>query len=354
MTFTAEQIIALRIIKTLRCGTANVLSANAISIGTRDIEKRLVSISEEVFNGNASSKVFLVEGDWGTGKSHLKVLLSGRLVEKNIPFLHTCIDARGSSLAHIHRAVPTWMNMLRIGAAVGLRDLIYHEIIPRKEIDIWTSRRYNFFADGLRMALSGNELGWLLALGNFFEVPDSSYQHEKAFSLVLSCADLLHSIGRGGLVLLLDEAENIDRQFDIRGRRKSYDTIWRLTQHPNIVTILFVTKRLFIQVEADIQAGHRTGWSNWAQSAKAFVLSFEKNETICPPQFNNQMAQSLIERVCKIFSTAYSEMPSDFLANNIINYWQQTPTRAIRILLRMAINELDLLRQKRAINGISP
>ena len=33
--------------------------------------------------------------------------------------------------------------------------------------------------------------------------------------------------GHHGLVLLLDEVENLNQQYDIRGRRKSYDTLGR-------------------------------------------------------------------------------------------------------------------------------
>jgi hypothetical protein len=56
---------------------------------------------------------------------------------------------------------------------------------------------------------------------------------------------------RGGLVLLLDEAENIDKQYDIRGRRKSYETLARMTRHPYMLPVVFVTDRLLYQVEQD-------------------------------------------------------------------------------------------------------
>src|SRR5208283_1495432 len=118
-----------------------------------------------------------------------------------------------------------------------------------------------------------------------------------ALSLVLSCAELLASVDRGGIVLLLDEAENIDKQFDIRGRRKSYDTLWHFVQHPHIIPILFVTRRLFTRIKADVEVGRSYGWRNWTQYAKSFVLSFENFEALQPPLFTDQMAHSLMEKI---------------------------------------------------------
>jgi hypothetical protein len=345
MTLAAEQIFALRLIKTLRCGTANALSARAISIGTRDVENKLVSASKAVLAGDAKGKMVLVEGDWGTGKSHLRALLSGHLVEMDIPFIYTNIDARGASLAHIHRIMPIWLNLIRIGAASGLRDLFYHDILPRNETIKWTSRRQGPFAEGLRMALGDDSFGWQIALGHFFEAPDSSYQHEKALSLVLSCAELFNSVGRGGIVLLLDEAENIDKQFDIRGRRKSYDTLWQFVQHPHIIPILFVTRRLYSQITADIAVGRGYGWNNWTQYAKSFVLSFENFEILRPPRFDAQMSYSLMEKIEKVFSIAYGKPYTKLSTESVFSHWKQTPTRTIRLLLRMTINELDILKQ---------
>jgi hypothetical protein len=163
---------------------------------------------------------------------------------------------------------------------------------------------------------------------------------------VFSCAELLNFCGHGGLTLLFDEAENIDKQFDIRGRKKSYDTLWQFVQHPNIIPILFVTRRLHTQIATDIELGRVHDWNNWTQNAKSFVLSFENFETLRPPRFTDQMAYSLIGKIENLYSTANGKALTKLATETILSYWKKTPTQTIRLLLRMTINELDVLKQE--------
>ena len=113
-------------------------------------------------------------------------------------------------------------------------------------------------------------------LGHLYRAPDYPYQHLKAWSLVEAVATFLNKMNRGGLVLLLDEAENIDKQYDIRGRRKSYEMLARMTRHPHILPLVFVTDRLLYQVEQDYENGVGDGWSNWSPEAKWFVGHFRE------------------------------------------------------------------------------
>jgi hypothetical protein len=60
-------------------------------------------------------------------------------------------------------------------------------------------------------------------------------------------------------VPLLDEAENIDKQYDIRGRRRSYDTLARMAPRAHNLPVLFVTDRLQFQVEQHYTQGVADG-----------------------------------------------------------------------------------------------
>ncbi len=160
-----------------------------------------------------------------------------------------------------------------------------------------------------------------------------------------TCRFLANEVGFGGLVLLLDEAENINQQYDIRGRRKSYDTLSRFIHHPNILPIMFVTDRLLYQVEEDYERGRREGWSNWTPEAKAFVTRFREIEPVKPPVLTDHLAQTLVTSIESLYETAYSSATPTFSTKSVLDHWRQTPTRSIRLLVRLAINELDLAAQ---------
>src|SRR5438105_13591488 len=102
-------------------------------------------------------------------------------------------------------------------------------------------------------------------------MPDYPHQHTKGMAVLLSAAGWLRHVGHHGMVLLLDEVENLNQQYDIRGRRKSYDTLGRLKAHPAILPILFVTRRFLQQLEEDKQVGEWNRWLGWTDHARKFV-----------------------------------------------------------------------------------
>ena len=240
------------------------------------IEQEVYSRTDSLLRDGTKGDMVVIAADWGFGKSHMRMLLSSHLSEQGIPFVHECIDARAASLSHIHRSVPRWLEHIQFGRTVGLRDALNNGILSTEKALEWAASNYSDFAYGLRAALGGYEWGWLRALGHLYRAPDYPYQHLKAWSLVEAVATFLNKMNRGGLVLLLDEAENIDKQYDIRGRRKSYEMLARMTRHPHILPLVFVTDRLLYQVEQDYENGVGDGWSNWSPEAKWFVGHFRE------------------------------------------------------------------------------
>ena len=187
-----------------------------------------------------------------------------------------------------------------------------------------------------------------MALGHLYRSPDYSYQHPKAWALLESVASFLNKMDNGGIVLLLDEAENITRQYDIRGRRKSYETLTRMMRHPHILPVLFATDRLLHQVQEDYALGKSHGWYYWTPEAKWFVSRFQEIQPIKPPSLTDRLAGDLVTCIQSLYRTAYPSF-SDLSAESILNHWRRTPTRSIRLLVRLTVNELDLVAQ----NGCS-
>jgi hypothetical protein len=335
---------ARRILQVLRSGTTSCRAAKALSVGTARIEKEVYSRTDSLLRDGTKGEMLVIAADWGFGKSHMRMLISNHLSEQAIPFVHECIDARAASLSHIHRSVPRWLERIQFGRTVGLRDALTNGTLSTESALEFATKNYGDFAFGLRAALGGAEWGWLRALGHFYRSPDYPYQHLKSWAIVESAATFLNKMNRGGLVLLLDEAENIDKQYDIRGRRKSYDMLGRMTRHPHILPVVFVTDRLLYQVEQDYQHGMREAWSNWSPEAKWFVAHFRGLEPLRPPRLTDKLAEELVSSIGALYRAAYPSC-SPFSPEMVLDHWRRTPTRSTRLLVRLAVNQLDLLSQ---------
>jgi hypothetical protein len=349
LSATEECRAARRVLHVLRSGTTSCGAAKAISVGTARIEQELYSRVDSLFRGGTKGDMVVIAADWGFGKSHMRMLLSSHLSEQSIPYIYECIDGRAASLSHIHRSVPRWLERIRFGGTVGLRDALSNGTLSTERALEWAASNDTDFAYGLRSALAGYEWGWLRALGHLYRSPDYPYQHLKAWLLVESLATFLNKMNHGGMVLLLDEAENIDKQYDIRGRRKSYETLARMTRHPHILPVVFVTDRLLYQVEQDNK--HATadrGW-NWSPEAKWFLGYFRALQPLRPPPLTDGLAEELVASIGAFYRSAYP-LSSSLSPGLVMNHWRQTPTRSTRLLVRLTINELDLLAQ----NGSSP
>lgn len=336
---------ARRVLHVLRSGSTSSRTAKAVTVGTARLEEDLLKRTESLFQEGVKGEMVVIAADWGFGKSHMRMLLSGHLSERGIPFVHECIDARGSSLSHVHRSVPRWLEHIQFRQTLGLRDALNNGSISTERALDWAGHNHSDFAFGLRAALGGREWGWLQALGHLYRSPDYSYQHPKAWALVESVATFLHKMNCGGLVVLLDEAENIDKQYDIRGRRKSYETLTRMMKHPYILPVVFVTDRLLYQVGEDFNHGQQASWWKWTPDAKWFVTRFQELEPISPPQLTDGLARELVANIESLYSRAYHSS-SDGLTEPVLDHWRRTSTRSIRLLVRLTVNELDLMQQR--------
>ncbi len=338
---------ARRVLQVLRSRTTSCRAVKAISVGTELIEQEIYSLADSLLNDGTTGALIVVAADWGFGKSHMRMLLSSHLSKRGIPFAYECVDARAASLAHIHRSIPRWLERMQLGRTVGLRDALNNGLISGEKALEWAINRGSEFANGLYWALKGYEGGWLQALGHLCRSPDYPYQHSKAWAILGSAATFLNKMGRGGLVILLDEAENIDKQYDIRGRRKSYETLTLMMRHPHILPVVFVTDRFLYQVEQDKKHGAGRGWWNWSPEAKWFVSNFPERQPLRPPRMSEPLAEELVKRIEELYRRAYVSS-SRFSPQRILEHWRRTPTRSTRLLVRLTVNELDLMAQNGA------
>lgn len=336
-----------RAIQTLRGGVVSRESVRLITVGTERVENDVSQSIGKLKQGNSKNEMLVIKADWGFGKSHFRMLLSDQLAQKEIPFTADAIDGRGSSLSHMHRAVWRWLEGVQIGRFIGLRAAVDQGAIDRTLIKEWSTRQGgSTFAQGIRRIFYGYECGWLIAMGHSFRTPDCGYQHDKALRCLIDCAEMLAAVGSGGIVLLLDEIENVDKQYDIRGRRKSYETLQILSSHPSVLPVVFVTDRFIRLIEEDRDQGIRDRWKNWQFLEREFFEEFSNRSHLSPPLLNEALARSLADKIVALYSAIHGQINSGFSAERVINFWKHTPTRSPRLLVRLLINELDLSSQR--------
>ena len=329
------------------CATSAVAS-RAITVGTEDIESQLTKSTRRMAAGAAADQFIVVSADWGDGKSHLKNLLSEHLRSSGVPFVIECVDGRASSLSHMHRLLPKWLEQIRIGPYRGLREAFLTEHLSSATAIEWTKLHPTTFGWGLREGLEGVPSGWITALGHRFRSPDYAYQHPKALGILFGCANMLNDLGMGGIVVILDEMENVDKQYSICGRRNSYATLARLSRHPHILPVLFVTPRFVRQIKDDCVQGANGSWFGWYHEAAQFVRAFPEHEILSPPAVDRDTGRRIVDKIALVFATAYGEPPPGFDAQRVVNAWMNSATRSVRSLVRLTAGELDMCRQMAA------
>jgi hypothetical protein len=233
------------------------------------------------------------------------------------------------------------MEILEVGPYVGIRGVLEEAVRDVAKVREWCSRRRSSFAFDLNRAVGGSEWAWNLVAGHQYQFPDYSYFHAKALALLADAAALMATVFKGGIVLLLDEAENISRQHDIRGRRKAYATLGSLARQSHLLSLVLVTDRFFLQVQDDLQRGMREGWAAWPEDARWFLRAVPSIAVVKAPRLNNEMAKAVVNKIAHIYSKAFDcRVPAGFDHMVLMN-WNKTATRSVRLLVRLAIDALD-------------
>jgi hypothetical protein len=285
-----------------------------------------------------------VNADWGFGKTHLQMLLVETFLRRQIPFVYDNVDGKSGSLAHLHRTVPRWMESIQSGTYRGIRSIAEGELSDRRCIDTWCRHRGSSFSKHLVSALDGREWEWNLVVGHQYQFPDYSYNHAKGLEILEDFASLLSGLSMGGIVLMLDEAENVTREHDIRGRKKAYETLQKLSQSRNLFIIVFITERFFQQIDDDRRRGIAAAWDLWTPDAKHFVTGIERVPIARPPQITASLANAIVDRIIDVYSQAFHCHVAQQIKERVLELWRQTATKSVRLLVRIAIDTLDRCR----------
>ena len=329
---------ARRCIRDLRAGVVTPETARAVTAGTSTLIASIRAELASFARGDRGSHLIFLRGDWGFGKSHVRALCEYEIGRIGAPYICGWVDGRDRSLAHLNRCVPGWLNSLQIGNLCGLPAAVTYDHFDPAAVLEWCRKSGTAFADGVRLALMGSPRGWLLATGEWYSWPDYGYQHPKALAIVHAAADFIQAMTGSGIVLLLDEVENITREWDIRGRKKCYEVLMDLAKNANMLLGLFVTDRFFHQVTEDQQRGQREGWDD-GQLGSFFRLVKAAN-VFDAPALDRNLARALVRKIAELYSIAYGRGAID--EDQVLSTWYATPTRSPRLLIRQTIHLLDL------------
>jgi hypothetical protein len=336
-----DAIQARQIIRTLRAGVVTRASAKAISVGSAEMERVIRKHLTDFSRQKNESSLLLLQGDWGSGKSHHRMLCQQIVEDLGLPSIQHCVDGAGGSLAHAHRCISTWLSECTVGTTTGLPSAFDYGLLDRDKSLAWCASRYGSFEFGLSLVLDGMSWGWFTALGHQFATPDYGYQRDKALAVLHSSASYMTAMDKSGFVLLLDELENVTRQWDIRGRRKSYDTLERLSRDPSFFVIAFITSRFLRQVQEDAAVGLSRQWDGWSREARHFVSRIHDIEVLHLPALSDASGMQIVKKISSVYDQAYKGSLSSHDTERIVTHWKRTATRSVRLLVRSAIMQLD-------------
>jgi hypothetical protein len=115
----------------------------------------------------------------------------------------------------------------------------------------------------------------------------------------------------------------------------------RLSSHPGIFVIAFVTDRFFEQVQRDNDGAQMTGWAGWTQDAKRFTRSLNDVPVYRTPPFSDTSARELVARISNVYARGYGKVLTEPMIDALVQEWKLTATKSVRLLVRSAVSALD-------------
>jgi hypothetical protein len=334
---------ARAIVRTLRQGVVSPQSVLAVSVGLEELRSTLDSRFSEFNAQGSSGDVIVVSGDWGAGKSHTAMLCQALLSGRSIPWIFGAIDGRENSLAHLNRCVGRWMDRIRIGPVCGLRAAFETDVLKLIEARKWALHHDSPLSKGLLRVSDGDSAGWLEATGKLCQMREGLRARVQALAVVRDVARMSNSLIGRGVVLILDEAENIAREWDVRGRRRGYEVLEQLAECQQIKLVLFTTSSFQQLLQADLERSRVEG--NWSNEATRFLRRVLRTDPLTVPSLTDGMALDLVGRIREVYISslgATANCEDTTLAHRVRAIWMQTATRSPRLLVRLAVNHLDL------------
>ena len=305
-------------VRRLRAGIVPSRHIEELSVGYASVRESLLSKLADLEAGRPLSPL-LVQGEWGSGKSHLLEYARGACAALRVAHACVSIDARSHALTYPQYFYPLLARSLECELGAGIQQIARACLEGRR-----SERLRNFVRasppSSFRNALLGlgldresgnspipiNHSAWVTLSGEDLSFADYSYLRDKALLRLQGLAELLRALGFCGIVLLFDEAETVDQLWNVRSRMGAYRVFGALCQMRHVWCIFAITKRFRRTVECDLREGILTR-SRLSGEARAFLQAWRTRslDTLEPPTMEPSMAADLVERVISVYDRAH-------------------------------------------------
>jgi hypothetical protein len=340
------------VVRRLRRGVVAASHIASLSVG---LERQTVEIQKQLrLLRSGSAQACFIEGEWGTGKSHLLTLIGQLSINEGTAVAYLNLNGQNAAINHPQRFYHLIAARVKIAqSASGMSELIqhiYNNQLLRAKLVQWAmiNDRTSELAWAIRHLVSGKSVGdsvaFSIAVGSDLSWADYGYKKEKAIKRIADLGHCLWYCGLLGLVLELDELETLDQLWNSRSRKGAYEVLGRLIQMKHVLPVFAVTARFRLLVDQDFVSVPDLG-----ASASEFMNGWRRRQytLLRSSDFSEESALTLAGRVDDLYSQAYGTSTLRGTLPQVVSDWSRMPTRSPRTLVRRVIHHLDVAR-----NGI--
>lgn len=339
-------------VRRLRRGVVASSHIRRLSVG---LDRQILEIQKQLrFLRLGSAQACFVEGEWGTGKSHLLALTAQLAIETQTPVAYLNLNGQNAALNHPQRfyhLLAARVNTAQCASGVSeLIHWIYTDHALKAKLLEWAmiNDRTSELAWAVKTLLNSNttdgSLSMSILLGTDLAWADYGYKREKAIKRIADLGHCLSHCGLSGLVLELDELETLEQLWNSRSRKGAYEVLGRLIQMKHVFPVFAVTPRFRSLVAQDFAS-----LSDFGNGALEFMNGWHRKQypLLRSTELTQELALKLAHLVDDIYSEAYNHARSGIKVAQVVTEWNRMPTRSPRTLLRRVIHHLDIAR-----NGI--
>jgi hypothetical protein len=350
-------VLARAAIRRLRTGLVPYWELDRLSVSYGKIKQVIDNAFSALLSEKPPQPVF-IRGEWGTGKTHFLSFVRGMAKNRNLPAARVDLNARSSALNFPQRFYSSIAETVSTTEHEGLRGVLaemLHDPATRSRVGTFAcsgsagdlcgplyvlcSRYQNgehleLMDDSAWAALYGSDLSWA----------DYTYKREQALARIGALGRLFSAVGRGGLVVLFDEAETIDQLWNVRSRMSAYSVLGRICRQGAVFPVFGITKRFERTIESDLARGVLQ-YDFATDSATWFLKAWHSGQftVLEPPTVDARNARTLAGAVAELYESAYGNLREhDRLIDNCVTEWLDNPSRNPRRLIRLLVHRLDV------------
>jgi hypothetical protein len=317
--------------------------------------RSIVKTSLATLASNGRCPPLFVQGEWGSGKSHLLEFVRAATSRTGIAHVKIDLNAREAALNHPQRFYPWMAESLMIENRQGLRCIVEDAFSNRTTRDAllqfaWAPASGSFGRALQKIILQSRDQdcladdpAWSVILG--LDLPWSDSKRAIALERLAATARFLRAIRAGGLVMTFDEVETLDQLWNRLSRAGAYDTLGTVCGMDSAWAVFGVTQRFNNCIRHDLDQGilgcALPGLAgeflrNWRDASYRIVE---------PPQLADEDASKLAQLVVETYSAAYPATPvGKARVDDAVAIWRINPARNQRRLIRSVIDALDARR----------